>query len=84
MIEFDPEKDAANQAKHGISLSRAINLQVQATVPDPYPHEVRYRAFGLIDDQAYCLVFTRRVRRLRAISLRRVHFKEYSRYVSSE
>jgi uncharacterized DUF497 family protein len=27
-IEFDPAKDAANIAKHGISLARAADLEV--------------------------------------------------------
>ena len=84
MIEFDPDKDKANRAKHGISLSRAVDLKVEATIPDPYPNEVRFRSFGLIDNRAYCLVFTRRFGVLRVISLRRVRNKEYSRYVASE
>ena len=84
MIEFDPEKDAANQAKHGISLSRGDEMQVQATAADPYPSEKRFRAFGLIDDRAYCLIFTIRDGKRRAISLRKVRYKEYSRYVVSE
>lgn len=38
--------------------------------------EVRSRAFGQINDQAYCLVFTMRPGSLRVISMRRVHKKE--------
>ncbi|MBU2377934.1 MAG: BrnT family toxin [Alphaproteobacteria bacterium] len=83
-FEFDPTKDAANLAKHGISLSRAGDMQVQATALDPYPAEPRFRAFGLIDDRAHCLIFTIRNGRRRAISLRRVRSKEYSRYVAGE
>ena len=84
MFDFDPNKDVANQAKHGISLARAAELKVEATTLDPYVHEVRYRSFGLIDNRAYCLVFTVRQGVRRAISLRRVRYKEYSRYVASK
>ena len=49
-IEFDPRKDAANIAKHGISLSRADELEVLAAVEDHrFSNEVRFRAYGFID-----------------------------------
>jgi uncharacterized protein len=46
--------------------------------------EERYRAFGFIEEAAYCLVFTIRGDAIRAISLRRAHEKEMRRYVRSE
>ena len=83
-IDFDPHKDAVNVFKHGVSLSRAANLEILAFIEDQRVEygEVRYRAWGLIDGRAYCLAFTRRGDRLRAISLRRAHNKEMDRYVS--
>lgn len=81
MIEFDPKKDAANLAKHGISLARAEDMIIEAVLPDPYLKEPRRRAFGTIDRKPYCLIYTERNGRLRAISLRRAHSKEYSRHV---
>ncbi len=81
MIEFDPRKDTANLAKHGISLARADDMIVEAIWPDPYPNEPRWRAFGTIEDKPFCLIFTRRDGGQRAISLRRVHAKEYKRHV---
>ncbi|WP_082453386.1 BrnT family toxin [Rhizobium sp. Leaf262] len=82
-IEFDIDKDEINFDKHGISLSRAADLDILAFLEDDRNKygEVRYRAWGLIDDVPHCLAFTHRNGRLRAISLRRAHKKEYDRYV---
>ena len=84
MIEFDAKKNEANKAKHGISLSRAADLKIEKIVSDPFPGERRHKAFGRIEGKMFCLVFTMRVGRLRAISLRRVHAKEYARHVPSQ
>ncbi|TMV68375.1 BrnT family toxin [Thioclava sp. BHET1] len=83
-IEFDAAKDVINTDKHGISLSRAIDLEILAFIEDDRNDygETRYRAWGLIDGKAYCLAFTDRNGTLRAISLRRAHKKEMDRYVS--
>lgn len=80
-IEFDPAKDKANIAKHGISLARAGEMDVAYYRRDErFAYEPRYRAWGLIDGEAYCLAYTFRGGRLRAISLRRAHKKEMLRY----
>ena len=42
--------------------------------------ESRYLAYGVIDDAAYCLVFTIRNGRYRPISLRQAHAKEMRRH----
>lgn len=75
-LEFDPAKDAANIAKHGVSLSRAGELDVVAIVDDARFAEPRSRAYGYIDGKAYCLAYTIRGENLRAISLRRAHQEE--------
>jgi uncharacterized DUF497 family protein len=82
-IEFDPAKDAANIAKHGVSLASARTMDIRAAFEDrrwDY-REVRYNAFRLIDGVTYCLTFTLRGNRLCAISLRRARAKEYQRNV---
>ena len=82
-IEFDPAKEAANLAKHGVSLARGTDLEVFYVEEDrrfSYV-EVRYRAFGLLDGLPHCLAFTYRGAVVRALSLRRAHRKEFSRYV---
>ena len=81
MIQFDPRKDEANRLKHGISLARAEDFEIDTTVIDPFPSKRRFRSFGRIEGRLYCLVFTLRAEQVRAISLRRVHKKEYDRYV---
>ncbi len=80
-IEFDPAKDAANIEKHGISLARAVDLEIMGRVLDDRFLEDRRRAYGLIDGMAYCLAYVIRDGRIRAISLRRAHAKEMRRYV---
>jgi uncharacterized protein len=80
-IEFDAAKDRANRAKHGLSLSRAADLEVLARVVDVRFAEDRRRAYGLIDGVTYCLAYTLRNGVVRAISLRRAHAKEMKRYV---
>lgn len=80
-VDFDPEKDAANIAKHGISLARADELEVFVSVADARFEEQRFRAYGFLDGLPYCLAFTLRSGRTRAISLRRARLKEFRRYV---
>jgi hypothetical protein len=82
MDDFDPAKDAINRSKHGISLTRWVDLDVYAIVRDDRFQygEPRYRAYGVIDGATYCLAFTIRDGRYRPISLRRAHAKEMRRH----
>jgi uncharacterized DUF497 family protein len=84
MIEFDPDKDRQNIAKHGISLARASDMEVIVSVQDDRFDEPRFRTYGLIDGVLYCLAYTMRSGALRAISLRRSRKKELVRYVEAE
>lgn len=79
-IEFDPAKDKANIAKHGLSLRRAGEMTNIVVVPDRRYDEPRFRLYGLIDDTAYCAAVTLRGERTRIISLRRAHAKELRRH----
>ncbi len=80
-IEFDPVKDVANIAKHGVSLARAVELEILAWEWDArFTHETRFRAWGLLDGDRYCLAFTVRDGAIRALSLRRAHLKEHRRH----
>jgi uncharacterized DUF497 family protein len=86
VIEYDLAKDEANRRKHGISLERARDLDILALLEDDRNAygEIRYRAWGLIDERPHCLAFTHRDGRVRAISLRRAHKKEFERYVEAK
>lgn len=84
-IEFDPAKDAANLAKHGISLADAAEFDFTAaivTVDDRFDYgEVRFRAFAYANGQGRCLVFAAiDSTTIRAISYRRARQKEMQRY----
>jgi uncharacterized protein len=82
-IEFDPAKDAANFAKHGISLARAADLNDVIVVSDErFAGERRYRLYGRINGVPHCLAAVMRSGMVRAISLRRAHAKEFNRHVS--
>jgi uncharacterized DUF497 family protein len=85
-LTFDPAKDAANREKHGISLQRAADMDIALVIEDDrFDYgEKRYRAFGLIDEDTYCLVFTVRGGAMRAISLRRAGEREMNRYVRKQ
>lgn len=84
MIEFDPEKDRLNIDKHGISLARASELEVMGFARQKRGSEPRSRLYGQIDGHWYCLIYTLRGHAIRAISLRRAHEDEVSRYVKKE
>ncbi|HEY8336956.1 MAG TPA: BrnT family toxin [Tardiphaga sp.] len=79
---FDPAKDAINRARHKISLDRATDMVIARYIVDERADygEVRYRAWGHIDGEAYYLAFTVRDGIVRPISLRRAHAKEMKRH----
>jgi uncharacterized DUF497 family protein len=83
-VEYDPAKDASNQAKHGLSLAEAEKLDWDAglTLPDrrrPYGEE-RYVAIAPLAVRLYVAIFTERAGKLRIISLRRANRRESKRY----
>ncbi len=83
-IEFDPDKDAANIAKHGISLARAADLELLAYVVDKRFSEPRFRLYGMIDGRAHCVAGTDRDGKVRVIGVRRAHAKEMHRHVGQD
>lgn len=83
-IEFDPGKDAANIAKHGVSLSAASEMVLDdavivADTRFDYGEE-RFNAYGLIGETLHAMTFTLRGDDLRVISLRRARPREVKRY----
>lgn len=78
-IEFDPGKDAANLAKHGVSLADFVGFDdaPSVSIDDRYDYrETRYRAVGRIGGLGFCLVFVvQDTGTVRAISFRRAHEK---------
>ncbi len=82
-ITFDPGKDVVNREKHGLSLARAVEIDLgSATVLADHRQdygEPRWRAYGMMDGRLHMLAFTVRDGVLRAISLRRANAKEARR-----
>lgn len=83
-IIFDPAKDRANRAKHGVSLELAGTLFRQRTVVEDdltmAYGEQRFIALGLIGASVYCCVYVERGSALRVISLRKANKRETARY----
>ena len=82
-ITYDPDKDAANIAKHGLSLAefRGFDIDPSIYVDDRHDYgETRLLARGRIGGRGYCVVFTVSNAVARVISFRRAHEKEMRRY----
>lgn len=83
-IEYDPEKDAANQVKHGLSLADTARMELaQATVTEDRRvdyGEARFIAYAPLDGRLHVLWFTMRGPVLRAIGLRKANERERKRY----
>jgi len=92
-IDFDPAKDAANLAKHGVSLAEAEHFEWDTAyvwLDDRFDYdEVRMAGWGYIGLRLFHIVFVDReddlveeiVRRI--ISLRKATPLEMKRYASS-
>jgi len=84
-IEFDPEKDAINRQKHGISLIEAERLDWDTSITWPdnrYDYdEERVVGWGLIDGTLYYVAFVEREDITRVFSLRPANKKEMEQYV---
>lgn len=86
-IEFDPAKDAANQAKHGVSLALAGELDWEAALvwaDDRFEcDELRVIALAPKTEILYYVAFVDRGEVRRVISLRRANRREVKHYVQS-
>jgi len=86
-IEFDPDKDRVNQAKHGVSLVVAVDLDWDAAlvwVDDRFEYsETRMIALAPKTQILYYVAFVDRGDVRRVISLRRANRREVKYYVQS-
>ena len=86
-IEFDPTKEAANLAKHGVSLALALELDWDAAlvwVDDRFEYdELRMIALAPKTSILYYVAFVERGEVRRPIRLRRANRREVKRYVQS-
>jgi uncharacterized DUF497 family protein len=82
-IVFDPDKDAANILKHGLSLAEFEGFDGEPTVVADIRidyRELRFVALGRIAGKPHAIVYTRRDRTMRLIGFRRAHEKELRRH----
>ena len=86
-IEFDPAKDDANLAKHGVSLALAAELDWEAAlvwIDDRFEYaELRMIALAPKTKILYYVAFVDRGEVRRVISLRRANRREVRHYVQS-
>ena len=86
-IEFDPDKDETNKAKHGVSLALASELDWDAAlvwVDDRYEYdEVRMIALAPDTGTLYCVAYVDHGEMLKIISLRRAIRREVKHYVEN-
>lgn len=87
-ITFDPKKDAINQAKHGLSLSSARNLNWNTAIlwADERKEygEIRMAALALLDARVHFAAFVDRDAERRIISLRKANPREVDFYVRNK
>ena len=90
-VTFDPAKDAANLAKHGVSLTEAAGFEWGTAVVWPDTRrdygEARMVALGYIGLRMMALVFVDRPpeqpTERRIISLRKANRREVKRYAET-
>jgi uncharacterized DUF497 family protein len=81
-FEWDPAKDAANLAKHGIDFAAAARIfEVPHIVnQSPFSQEDRWVAVGPVEGRLITVVYTRRGTTIRLISARRARTYERENY----
>ena len=87
MFEFDPDKSAANRAKHGIDFEAAQMLWIdddRIEFDARSNTEPRIAVIGLIEGKHWTAFITNRGQAIRIISVRRARAKEEQDYDAQE
>ena len=84
-ISFDPEKDADNLEKHGVSLAFGAEVLADANRVDALDvrfdyGEERFVAYGTVEGRVWVCVFSLRGEIHRLISVRKANERETRRY----
>ncbi|OVZ60451.1 hypothetical protein CDO44_10110 [Pigmentiphaga sp. NML080357] len=86
-IVFDPAKDAANMAKHGVSLAGAVEFEwSDALMREDQRHDYKERrmtAIGYIGQRLFVVVYVDRGNARRIISLRKANSREMKLYAQA-
>ena len=86
-FEYDPDKSAENQRKHGIDFEAAQRLCADAglvEIPARTTDEPRWLLIGKIDEKHWSAIITRRGDNIRLISVRRSRDDEVAIYESED
>jgi len=85
-FEFDDAKDAANIAKHGVSLvlgAAVVSNRIGDAIDQRRPYgEIRTNAFGLVSGRLFACTYTMRGATCRIISVRKASRQEQRRWLS--
>jgi hypothetical protein len=84
-FEYDPEKSAANKAKHGIDFEAAQELwrdEMLLEAPARTTDEPRFLVIGKIAGRHWAAVCAHRGDKVRIISVRRARSEEIEHYES--
>jgi uncharacterized protein len=83
-VQWDAEKSAANEAKHGVSFLQAAQIFRGPVLSRPDDRkdygEQRVIALGAYDGEVLCVVFTERDGDIRLISARKARKDERKSY----
>lgn len=86
-LTFDPAKDAANLAKHGVSLALATQLEWDSALTWPDLRraygEPRQCGIGYVGNRLFAVVFVDREEGRRIISLRKANQREERIYAQA-
>ena len=86
-FEFDPEKSAANKAKHGIDFTEAQGIWTDTDrleIPARSLDEPRSQVIGRIGEKIWSAFITYRNEKIRIISVRRARSDEEARYLADQ
>lgn len=84
-FEFDPEKSAANETKHGIDFIEAQAIWTdpdRLEIPARSVDEPRYQVIGRIGRKVWSAFVIYRNEKIRIISVRRARADEEARYLA--
>ena len=86
-FEYDSDKSAANERKHGIDFEVAQRLWADARlveIPARTTDEPRWLLIGKIDEKHWSAIITRRGDNIRLISVRQSRDEEVKLYESED
>ncbi len=82
MFTWDERKRIRNLEKHGVDFTEVEDFEFEnaSLLRAAHHGETRWVAYGGIGGRLHCLVFTRRGKKIRIISLRKANTREVKSY----